>query len=307
MTWFRRPPGRLSGLLLAAGASAALIACDSSEGIGTGDLTLRVSGEGAAKVGYPYEKNGALLAFGDDWSISFDKFLVSLGQVELRASDGAEAVASTDTFIADLHRGDPVFGRYEGLDARRWDRLSFRILPPDGATINLNDVAAEDIERMRAGGFNYWIEGSATLDEMTYTFAWGLANPTRNSSCSNGLDGTDGLVVRTNSTTEAEITIHVDHLFWDTLGSEIAAMRFTPIAAASTDDTHVDFEELAGQLLSDLRDIGGEPLQDGEGQRIVYNPGAVPIGEPNLMEFVLASAASAGHVNGLGLCTVSAL
>ena len=296
-------------LATAAAAAAFLIGCDpGADGVGTGTLVLRLSGEGAAKQGYPYTKdNGQRLEFVDGWTIRFSKFLVSLGELRVRASDGSEGFVAEGPFVADIQKGDPEIARAAGLKARRWDRFGFKVIAPTAAATNLNGVAAADVERMTAGGFNYWIEGTAEKGGETYAFRWGLANPTRNANCTNGTDNTDGFVVRNNGTTVGEITIHVDHLFWDTLGTEQAKLRFEPIAGASRDDREITFTELAGQRLDNLQGRTGERLKNEAGQPLIYDPGSIPILAYNLQGFMLASSASQAHVNGVGLCTVSSL
>ncbi|WP_437605387.1 hypothetical protein WMF20_30240 [Sorangium sp. So ce834] len=294
----------LSGLV---GPASGCVAGDGGSASEEGSLALRVSGEDAAKKGYPVLKNGRELAFVDGWTVTFDKFIVSLGDIELRGADGASAFKDESIYVADLHRGDPTIAVFEGLEARRWERFSLKTLPATPDAVNLNGVSQDDVERMASNGYNYWIEGAATKGGEAYTFSWGLVNPTRNSNCTNGLDGTDGFVVKSHATTEAEITVHVDHTFWDTLGSEVADLRFDAIAAAAGADGHIDFEELDAQRLSDLKGLGGGPLLDESGAPIVYNPGSIPLEARTLKHFVLAASASQAHINGLGLCTVSAL
>lgn len=296
---------RETSWLLLAGAALCLAAC--GEAGGSGSLRVRVSGEGAAKLGYPFVKNNATIAFIDGWQVRFSKFLVALSEIRLATFDGEEAPASPGTAVADLHLGDPQVVELSNLAARRWDRFGFKIVAPDAGARLLNQVAPEDLTRMVAGGFNYLIEGSATRGPDTYTFSWGMKNPTRNANCTNGIDGTDGFVVKNNTTTDAEITIHVDHMFWDTLGTEIAKLRFDPIAGASRDDKVVTFDELRAQALSDLRGPDGTALRDASGGLVTYDPGTARLPEPTLAAFILASAASQAHVNGTGLCTVSAL
>lgn len=286
-------------LLFIAGCSAA----DGS----SGGVAIRVSGEGAAQSGYPYVKNGTEIRFADGWRVRFSKYLVSVGAVRLATTTDAEAIASSDVFVADLHRGDATILQQDGLEPRRWERLGFRVVPPPATARTIGDVKAEDLARMQQGGFNYWIEGAAEKAGRTVSFAWGLANPTRATNCTNGLDGTEGVVVRSNATTDVEITFHLDHLFWDTLGTEIANLRFDAIAAAADETGAVSLDALAGQPLADLRGLDGGPLRDEAGARILYNPGSVPLPAQDLRAFMLATSAGQAHVNGLGLCTISRL
>lgn len=310
-----RASRRIATVRAASGAAllfAALAApgCDDGGGdggAGEGALAVRISGEGAAKNGYPYEKNGALIAFADGWSLRFSKYLVSFGQLRLASSDGAVAFEAPETYVADLHRGDPVVRTYAGLAARRWDRFRFHVVAARPDAVNLDGVDPADLDRMVQGGYNYWVEGAATKGDRTHTFAWGLRNPTRNANCTSGVDGTDGFVIKNNATSGAELTIHIDHLFWTSLGTERAELRFDAIAAAAGADGHVDFDELASQPLADLRAPDGGPLVDAAGAVVAYDPGTVPLAAPTLQAFMLASSASQAHVDGTGLCTVSSL
>ncbi|MDI1428728.1 hypothetical protein [Polyangium sorediatum] len=288
--------------------SAMVIGCggeDTSSGAGT--LAIRITGEDAAKTGFPVEEEGEAIAFADGWTVQFSKVLVSFGALDVRGADGAVAIESKERWVADLHAGDASLPVFEGIEARRWDRFRYEIAAPDASAVALGGVAEAEVQAMIDGKFNYWLEGTATKAGDTYTFAWGLANPTRNANCTNGLDGTDGVVIRSNTTTEAEITIHLDHLFWDTLGTEEASLRFDALAAAAGTDKEILLEDLATQKLSDLKGLDGMPLVDAEDKPIVYNPGSVPLASQDLLSFLLASSASMGHLNGEGLCTVSAL
>lgn len=300
--------GLAAGRAVAAAAFvlAALPACGSDDD-GQGAVAIRVSGEGAAKQGYPFVKNGAEIAFADGWTLRFSKYLASVGELRLTSADDTVAFESKAVYVMDLHLGDPTIATFEGLPARRWERFGFRVVPPPPDAIKVGTVADEDLERMRREGYNYWLEGTAEKGGKAYSFAWGLANPTRATNCTSGIDGTEGIVVRKSTTTEAEITFHLDHLFWDTLGTERNNLRFDAIAAASTDDTVIAWEELASQSLADLRGLDGGPLVDAGGKPVVYNPGSVPLPAQTLQAFMLATAAGQAHLNGLGLCTISRL
>jgi hypothetical protein len=284
--------------------STGALSC-SDEASGSGALAIRVSGEGAAKVGYPYQKNGAEIRFADDWRVTFSKYLVSVGDIKLADPDGKEAFASNEVVVTDLHLGDATVLTRENLAAKRWTRLSFRITPPGAAARTVGIVAPADLAEMQRDRLNYLIEGVAEKAGQRIKFRWGLANPTRASNCTNGVDGTEGLVIRNNATTEAEITLHLDHLFWDTLGTEVAKLRFDAIAGAANRDGEATLDELSKQQLADLRDAEGKPLVDASGNRIFYNPGSVPLSEPTLRAFMLATSAGQAHLNGTGLCTIS--
>lgn len=274
---------------------------------GKGTLAVRITGEDAAKTGFPVQEDMEMIAFEDGWTLQFSKFLISVGAIDVKGADGAVGSSSSDTYIADLHAADASLPEVASLEARRWERFSFQIKAPDATAKTVGTVDSADVQAMIAGKYNYWLEGTATKGAETIAFAWGLANPTQNANCTNGVDNTDGVVIRANATTEAEITIHVEHLFWDSLGSELASLRFDAIAAVAGADKKVTTEEIAMQSLANLKDAQGMPLVDGNNMPIVYNPGSVPLKTQDLLSFIQASGASMAHLNGEGLCTISGL
>ncbi len=274
---------------------------------GTGSLAIRVTGEDAAKTGFPVQEDSETIAFADGWSLEFAKFLISFGSVNVQGADGKVAIGSSETYIADLHAEDASLPEFGGLAARRWERFGFEVKAPDATTKVLGTIDDADVQTMVTGKYNYWIEGTATKGAESVEFAWGIGNPTKNANCTNGLDNTDGVIIRSNATTEAEITIHVEHLFWDTLGSEMASLRFDAIAAVAGVDKKVTTDEITMQSLADLKDANGMPLVDGAGMPVVYNPGSVPLTSQDLLSFIRASSSSMAHLNGEGLCTITGL
>jgi hypothetical protein len=267
---------------------------------GEGTIVFRVSGEDGAREGFPNDE----ASFADGWSLQFDKYLVAVAGIEIDASDAGAAATDERVYVVDLHAGEPELDEIGPVAARRWDRVSWAMRAPeaDDDVVAVDGVSDEDVARLIDGGFVYWVSGRATKDAREVTFAWGLDNPSRNRDCTNGVDGTAGLVVRNNTVTEAEITVHVEHLFWDTLGSEQQVLRFEPIAAVADDAGAVQWDGLAEQRLADMQDSDGEPLLDDDGTAVVYNPGSLPIS--NLQEFILAATRTQAHLGGEGLCTI---
>jgi hypothetical protein len=273
---------------------------------GAGDLVVRVSGEDAAKHGLPLEDDGETIAFADGWSLQFSKYLVAIADVTLTSSSG-DRVEDPTVYVTDLHLADADIARFDSIAAVRWDGFSFAVRgPAEGDEVETRGSVAEaDLAAMQAGGYDMIIAGTATKDERVVTFEWALANPSRNRDCTNGTDGSSGVIVRNNTVADAEITFHVEHMFWDTLGSEQNTQRFEAIAAMADDDGVIAFEDLRGQRLADLRDAEGETLLDEQGMPLVYNPGSVPVDD--LREFILAATRTEAHLNGEGLCTIEPL
>ncbi|AKU92045.1 putative lipoprotein [Vulgatibacter incomptus] len=279
-------------------------ACGGDEG-GTGSLTLNISGEEAAVTGYPVPGDDEL-AFVDGWAVKFDKYLVSVGNVRIEGADGKLAWDGEDAVIVDLVKGEPVVFRMSGLGARRWERFGYDILPADPGSRVVGAVSEADRDRMVEGGFNYLVEGKAKKDGRELHFSWGLANPTRNHDCRNGVDGKPGVVIRNNADADYQITLHLDHLFYDHLGDhKDARMRFEPIAAMAVQEGTgwtIPFDALVEQRLANLKAADGSPLVDESGARIFYSPGSVPLADDNLRDYLLAASRSQGRFNGEGSC-----
>jgi hypothetical protein len=276
----------------------ALAACtDNASSYGTGSVRVAISGEAAAISGFPAGAGDDVIEFADGWTLEMRKVLVSLEGFELRAADGDDAAVDADPVVADLHLGEPELWRFDDVPARRWDRIGYRYKAPTRSSRATNDVSDDDLERMVDGGYSLLIDAVASKDGQEIAIEYGFAMQVAHSQCVNGQDETDGLVVPTNGAADAQITVHLDHLFFDTYASDEAALRFDPMAAVAMDGK-VTLDDLALQdNLSDLLDADGEPLD------LAYDPGSAfdPIPE-SLREYVQAAATTTGHFNGEGHC-----
>jgi hypothetical protein len=153
------------------------------------------------------------------------------------------------------------------------------------------------------GGYSMWIEGTASDGSETYPFDLRFTDlSVRGEACQNGVDETDGLVVPNDAVVNAQVTIHLDHLFFDTYATEEALLRFEPWAAVAGDDGIITMDDLETQTLADRRDRDGDPLLDGEDNPVVYDPGPLVLPSNNLREYVHAAATTMGHFNGEGHC-----
>ena len=152
----------------------------------------------------------------------------------------------------------------------------------------VNAVEDADLEAMVMGGHAFWIEGVARRDGQEVPFRWGLPVAVDNVRCVNGVDETDGLVIGEGGLSEAELTVHLDHLFFDSLASEEPGMRFEAMAAVAGEGP-LTLEDLAAQSITDVRDAEGEPIEV-EGAPLIYDPGDTPLEARDLRGFVLAAA-----------------
>jgi hypothetical protein len=264
---------------------------------GEGALSVRISGEEAALGGYPVGDGDDEIAFLDGWTLEFQKVIVSLSHFSMATADGEDAQLDVEPVVADLHKGTPELWRFEGLGAQRWDEVGYRYEKPSSKSRAVNDVSDSDLERMENEGYSLLIEGVARQDTQSVAFSFGFPLAIDVLHCQNGLDGTDGVVVRDNAVTNAEVTVHLDHLFFDSYATEAPNLRFDPMAAMA-EAGKLSVEDLEGQdNLSEIKGPDGAPLD------IAYDPGSAfhPVPK-NLAEYVISAAETTGHWMGEGHC-----
>jgi hypothetical protein len=268
---------------------------------GQGSVIVAASGEEAAEVGYPTSTGPDAIAFADGFTLTFSKVVVSLGHLRLDAADGDSANVDTEPVIVDLTLGRTALWELEGVPSRRWDRVSYARLPAMSGARNVN-AAPADVDEMIASGASLLVAGTATDGTSAYDFSFAFTRTVENGACTNGMDETDGIIVSENATTEAEITIHLDHLFFDSFATDEPSLRFEPMAAMADEGGAITLDALAGQELAALVDRDGMPLEDEAGGPIVYDPGPLALPTDDLAAYVRAAAVTTGHFNGEGHC-----
>lgn len=254
-----------------------------------GSVRFSVWAEERVERGYP----ASLLA--DRWAITFERYLVSVGEVTL--SRGGEVLTAPRRVVVDVQKGRQPSHAFDAVPAGRWN-VGFVVEPPgDGAEAGPH-VTAADVERMRGEGWSYWLEGRATRTGVgTYAFSLGFPVVARGSECTNGVDGTLGIIVGDGRQTDAELTIHAEHMFYDRLGTHRdVQLRFE----AWTVDGDVTRATLQRQRLLSLESADGGTLVDEAGAPVVYQPGSYAV--DTLDAFVIQSLKDQVHLNGGGLC-----
>lgn len=273
----------------------ALTGCPSS--VGTGTLTIAVSGEEAAVGGYP----AGDIAFRDGWTMQFEHVFAAVGEVSVEEG-GTEFILDEAIRVVDLAEGDVVYATVPGVPAQRWSDFIYHLHPPTASSGRVGRVTADDVTQMASAGSTLRLVGTATHPTHgMYTFDVGIPAEVHMSGCESGRDGTAGLVIPTNAIYETQLTLHLDHLFFDSARAEEPNLRFDAWAAVAGADRNVTYAELANQSLADLRGIDGMPLMDGA-TPVAYEPPATGLPMPTLQAFVLAEALTVGHFEGEGHC-----
>jgi hypothetical protein len=210
---------------------------------GEGEVEVRAWGEDYIEQGIPAD------VFADGWAVSFDRFEVTL----------------QDVFVAGSRLADP-----QPVDLTE---------PSDGEgqLLGRAPTDAGDHQDARFTLAKLEVEGTATRDQQQLHFAWTFETPVHFHDCETTT------TVPTDGVGSLQITIHADHLFYDSLVAEEPLLLFDAIAAADLDgDGDITQAELA-QV-----DIGG------------YDPGNAAIDD--LAGYIAALARTTGHVDGEGHC-----
>lgn len=249
-----------------------------------GTIKVTVYGEEFIEEGIPAD------AFSDGWAVTFDSFLVSIGNIAGQAGHGNEEVGDPAFYIVDL--AQPSGG--EGFEVTtfdappgHYDHFGYQIAPAPSATAPHADAA--DATAMKASGYSVWVRGSATKTEVTKTFDWGFTLKLTYAHCDLGgsVDGNE-LV--------AQATIHADHLFYDDAVSEEPNLAFQLIADAdgadgTTADGTITFDELAAVDIRGQTRYQVGSLKDPAGNTIT-----------NLLQYIQHQVVTLGHINGEGHC-----
>lgn len=249
----------------------------------SGTLKSTVYGEEFIERGIPADN------FEDGWSVEFDSFVVSIGDVSASASDGAQ-VADPGVFIVELAHDSEGNG-FElaslAAPAGHYDRYAYRLIP-SATPMNLN-ADARAATTMAAEGYSVWVRGTATKDSVVKTIDWGFSMKLAYAGCALGgtVDG-DELV--------AQATIHADHLFYDDAISDEPNLAFQLIAdadgaAGEPADGNISLAELEAVDIRGLPRYQVGSLRDAEGDSI-----------DNLRQYIEHQVVTVGHINGEGHC-----
>lgn len=275
-----------AGLTLALLATTACGDDESSSG-GQGTVTFTSWGEEYIEQEIPSE------AFADGYSVSYDRFLVLIGNIVIADDAGSEAARHDGFFLIDhTEAGSKELVSFEGLEAKAFTQVSYETSPASADEIEpIGGVAQSDVELMASGGYHVYVEGTLSNGAESKTFRWGFGVPTLLDECEGELDGkvTPGVLVTNGGEDVVELTVHGDHLFYDDLQSPSAAVRGEAIFSADADDDgEVTLEELEAVSLIDL------PADQ-------YGTGGV--GSVNdLRAFVEFLSRTIGHYRGEGEC-----
>jgi len=220
---------------------------DSDDTAGEGTVNATVYGESFIEDGIPASE------MADGWSVSFHTFIVSVDQVTIAG------VSVPTPGPIDISGSTQGAGHTYGS-----------ITVPAGT----HAAPSYAIQRVE-------VSGVATKDGVTKNFSWTFDAPTTYTNCE-----TSTTVAAQGSAT-FQVTVHADHLFYDSLVAEEPQVVFQALADADADnDGTITQQELAGAGLGS------------------YDPGNADI--TNLWDYLVAQTRTLGHANGESHCDARA-
>ena len=223
-------------------------------------VNVTVSGSNLVKNGIPGS------AMEDGWSVSFERFLASVGNASL-GGDACVPYSEADyRRIFDLRTVEPQ--KLSVLYALATCDFRFRVNNADTDSILGAGVTEEDKTLMRTPGsdpysgtqptgVSIYVKGSATKGSITKKFAWSFRPRRlefRDCRAAPGLPPMRLSLTSSESVT-LDVQLHGEVLFQDRLDTAKAKLRFAPFAAADdkygNGDGEITLEELGKVSLDD--------------------------------------------------------
>jgi hypothetical protein len=279
-----------AGVVCAFGYVTACSSNDPTGSGGTGNIEFSIYGEDFIEKSIEAEN------FETGWTLTYEAFLVNLGDIKV-ADDAAGSAAEQSSFtIYNLKSPGPqTIVNFPSIEARRWDHVSYRIKIADADSKLGKDVTEEQKQALVGGGYSVWVKGKAEKAGVTKAFTWGFKKNTFYDKCEAAEDAGSSLgsVVTNGGTDSIQLTIHGDHLFYDDLQTPGEKLRFELIASADTNmDGDIEPNELAQISLSTVNTATYGPYGTGSASNI-----------NNLWDFLSAQTQTIGHFRGEGHCS----
>ena len=245
----------------------------------------------------------------DGWSVTFDRYVVAIGDIDLTFStDASNTANASEVFVVDLVQVPPTglaLWSFDSLRNGRWE-LAYETPLASASAQRHESVSEEVFAEMVREGWTYLVEGTisqtggescpppagtCSVNE-SIAFRFGAAAATAYGPCQ-AEDGPPGVAIIPGGTT-ASLTIHGDHLFFNGFpeAEEGGVMRFAQwLADCDIDlDGMVTRAELEGIVPADLAELDER-----------YDLSS-PIPLTNMWEYVRAQLTTQGHFQGEGEC-----
>jgi hypothetical protein len=209
----------------------------------------------------------------DGWTVSYDKFLIAVGNFRAtRSANTSDQLSEPQVYVVDLKNvpsGGLVIAEFGDVTARRWDKVGFDLPNANERAARAEGTAQVDYELMLDNRYSIYIEATMTnpagqsclptaptdcAAATSVTFKWGLRAGTSFDDCAPE-SGDAGFAVPSGGTAQIKPTIHGDHWFFTniTQGAEITERRAQWIANSDIDrDGETTLDELRGVQAGDV-------------------------------------------------------
>lgn len=217
----------------------------------------------------------------DGWAITYDRYLVAIGNFRARRSDNGDSIGDPTIYILDL-KSAPTSGyvakELRDVAAVRWDKFGYDIPNAKAGAVVLPPTKQADADFMVQNGYSVYFEGSAAKGTKTITFKWGFAAGTSFDECASP-DGVPGFAVPSSGTVQVKPTLHGDHQYFDnvTQGVEITKRLAQWMETCDKDvNSELTLDELKScdivtALPQPPYDLTGAKDQDGNGKLSVFD------------------------------------
>lgn len=284
------------------GVLAAVVACArANTNDGTGNLQIFVVPEDTITKGLEPGTAGDNIQ--DGWTITYDRYLVTIGNFRARRSDTNDTLSDPTVYVLDL-KAAPTSGyvavELQDIAAVRWDKFGFDLPNAKPGAKVLAPTKQADADFMVRNGFSVYYEGSGEKDGKTISFKWGFAAGTSFDDCASP-NGVPGFAVPSGGTAQVKPTLHGDHQYFDnvTQGVELTKRLAQWLDTCDLDrNRELTLDELhrcdvVKALPQPPYDLTGVKDEDGNGKLSVY-------------DFVLGQMRTFGDYQGDGECPTRA-
>lgn len=293
------------------GAMPMIVGCGDATSGDTGSLQVFVQAESTIAGGLQAGMGEEDVA--DGWSVTYDEFLVTAGNVRGARTDTNETVQDANTFVLDMKQtpaGGYALSKKEDVPSGQWYQFGFDLPNPTAETQVLAPTTEMDKTLLVQGGYSLYVAGSMEnalgqscppgdpdpakcVAAPKITFRWGLPAATSFADCAT-VDGIAGFAVPASGTAAVEITLHGDHWFFNniTAGAEIVKRYAQFVADCDLDhDGETTLDELKQVKASDVFPSPKYNLSGAFGGPIA-----------TAYDYVLAQARTIGDFQGDGEC-----
>ncbi|MEM9727107.1 MAG: hypothetical protein AAF997_00880 [Myxococcota bacterium] len=287
---------------MCAGLLVAAAGCGDDSSGGDGNVTININPEDTITNGIDScaDTDEPDECIADGFSVSFSKYIISVGFVDMAQVDGANPQSSDAVAVAEftnLSEAGSELTSFSGIPIGQYTEFAYQTPLITEETININQVSQDDIDNMIENNLTYIIEGQLTADEDGSTIDFLIEADVQSFYDNCGEEGGEAGINVSTSGTDA-ITMHGDHIFFNGFPADesgVTRLAFWMSLVEDIDEdgvlTQVDFEAATdiGTLYPSppYSDLNGGPLED-------------PV--TNAWDFVISQLGTQGHLNGEGEC-----